>query len=241
MSNLPAKFQNVRQPQQFIFEGQSAIRIITDGNGDPWFIAPDVCKALDYSNTSKAISDNVDPDDVAYTVVVGGSGYTPITANYEPGATIVLNESGLFALVLNSTKPKAKAFKRWVTHEVLPEIRKTGSYSLQQLTPAEVVLRMATQLVEQERTLAEHEQRLMAVEARQNSIEQGTQYFSIAAYATLKGLRIDNSTAQVYGMKASRLSREQGVSIGKVTDPRWGLVGTYHINILEQIFKEHNR
>ncbi len=91
-------------------------------DGEPWFVAKDVCSALGYSNTSKAISDHVDEDD-------------RYNESLERGGTILMiNESGLYSLILRSNKPEAKKFKRWVTHEVLPDIRKHGGY----LTPEKV-------------------------------------------------------------------------------------------------------
>lgn len=235
MPNLPAKFEPAKRPQEFIFDGKAAVRIIPDEDKNPWFIALDVCKALDYANTSKAVSDNVDPEDTGYLNNYGV--ISSVTVGYTPGSTLVINESGLYALVLRSSMPKAKAFKRWVTHDVLPAIRRNGAYNLQKLTPAQMVLQMAQQLVDQERAVAELDQRMLAVETRQTSMEQGAQYFTILAYASMNGIRLDTSAAQVYGSKAAKLSRDQGVHIGKASDPRYGYVGTYHISILDQIFK----
>ena len=88
-------------------------------NGEPWFVAVDVCKALDIVNARDAVK-RLDDDEKNTVVLTDG-----IPGN--PNKTIV-NEYGLYALVLSSRKPEAKAFKRWITHEVLPIIRKTGGY-----------------------------------------------------------------------------------------------------------------
>lgn len=225
MSNLPAKYQPY-QPFDFTFDDQAAVRIIMKANGEPLFVGADVCAALDISNNRDALS-RLDDDE------------KDVAQIYTPGGLqnmVVVNESGLYNLVLGSRKPEAKAFKRWITHEVLPALRK--GQLVPSITPMQALLQAVTRMAEQEQILAEHEQRLMAVEVRQTSMEQGSQYFTIMAYATLKGIRLDNGTAQVYGMKASRLSREQGVGIGKVSDQRYGVVGSYHIDILKQVFKE---
>lgn len=86
--------------------------------GEPWFVATDVCRALEISNSRDAVA-RLDDDEkgVGSTDTLGG----------KQGMQII-NEPGLYTLVLGSRKPEAKAFKRWVTHEVLPTIRKTGSY-----------------------------------------------------------------------------------------------------------------
>ena len=88
-------------------------------NGEPWFVAADVCKALDIENNRKATNRLDDDEKNTVTLSDGNRG--------NPNTTIV-NEAGLYSLVLGSRKPEAKAFKRWITHEVLPTIRRTGGY-----------------------------------------------------------------------------------------------------------------
>lgn len=88
-------------------------------NGESYLIGKDVAEKLGYSNTPKAIRDHVDDDDkLTERIVLSGQ-------NRE---VIVINESGLYSLILSSKLPNAKKFKRWVTSEVLPQIRKTGGY-----------------------------------------------------------------------------------------------------------------
>lgn len=100
--------------QQFDFKGAS-LRTLTDKAGEPWFVAKDVCDILGHSNVSMAL-DRLD-DDERSKFNLG-----------RQGETNIVNEAGLYALVLGSRKPEAHEFKRWVTHEVLPQIRRTGGY-----------------------------------------------------------------------------------------------------------------
>ena len=100
--------------QQFDFKGAS-LRTLTDEAGEPWFVAKDVCDILGHSNVSMAL-DRLD-DDERSKFNLG-----------RQGETNIVNEAGLYVLVLSSRKPEAHEFKRWVTHEVLPQIRKTGGY-----------------------------------------------------------------------------------------------------------------
>ena len=89
-------------------------------DGNIWFVGKDVAEILGYSNTPKAIRDHVDDEDkLTERIVLSGQ-------NRE---VAIINESGLYSLVLSSKLPKAKAFKRWITSEVIPSIRKTGSYN----------------------------------------------------------------------------------------------------------------
>ncbi|MGE6213558.1 BRO-N domain-containing protein [Comamonas aquatica] len=113
--------------------GTHAVRVITRNN-QPWFVASDVCQALGYSNTSKAIGDHLDADERASELV-------PRTSNDSLGVpTNLINESGLYALVLRSRKPEARKFAKWVTSEVLPSIRQTGSYGQPAYDPDQVAL-----------------------------------------------------------------------------------------------------
>lgn len=89
--------------------------------GEPWFVGKDVAQVLGYKNPSNAIVNHVDEEDkTSYLIQVSGSSYK---AN-----TTFINESGLYALILSSKLPQAREFKRWVTAEVLPQIRRTGGY-----------------------------------------------------------------------------------------------------------------
>lgn len=88
-------------------------------NGEPWLVGKDVAEKLGYSDTAKAIKRHVDEEDKGVDVLSTPGGKQPF---------IVINESGFYSLVLSSKMPNAKRFKRWVTSEVLPTIRKTGGY-----------------------------------------------------------------------------------------------------------------
>ncbi len=99
--------------------GDSQVRLIVR-DGEPWFVANDVCTALGYANTSKAIGDHLDEDE--------RSTITNSESRNGGGQLVIINESGLYALVLRSRKPEARNFAKWVTREVLPAIRKTGQY-----------------------------------------------------------------------------------------------------------------
>ena len=98
-----------------------ALRVQVDDSSQPWFNANDVCEALQLGNARQALESHVDADDVQKLDTIDSLGRTQ-RANH-------VNESGLYALILGSTKDAAKRFKRWVTSEVLPAIRKTGSYT----------------------------------------------------------------------------------------------------------------
>ena len=97
------------------------VRVIRDENNSPWFVGKDVATILGYAKPENAIATHVDEDDKTSTLIQGTG------SNYK-SKSIIINESGLYALILSSKLPQAKQFKHWVTSEVLPSIRKNGSY-----------------------------------------------------------------------------------------------------------------
>lgn len=111
------------EPTRFSFDG-AAVRVITR-EGEPWFVASDVCAVLGIGNVSMATT-RLDDDE---------KGISSVDTFRGTQQTLIINESGLYSLVLTSRKPEAKRFKRWVTAEVLPAIRKTGAYSVAPALP----------------------------------------------------------------------------------------------------------
>lgn len=112
----------MKQMQVFNNAEFGEVRTVTQ-NGEPWFVAADVCKALEIANNRDALG-RLDGDEkgVVSTDTLGGK-----------QSVTIINEPGLYALVLGSRKPEAKVFKRWITHEVIPSIRKHGMYAVDDL------------------------------------------------------------------------------------------------------------
>ena len=108
--------------QRFDFKGAS-LRTLTDEAGEPWFVAKDVCDILGMSNPSMAVT-ALDKDEVAQ---IDPKDYLG-SENRSNQAVNIVSEPGLYKLIMRSRKPEAHEFQRWVTHEVLPQIRRTGGY-----------------------------------------------------------------------------------------------------------------
>ena len=132
----------MNEVQLFNFENHEVRSLLI--NSEPWFIGKDVAEILGYSNPRDAISKHVDSEDKNSVAIRDG-----ITRG-NPNQTII-NESGLYCLVLSSKLPSAKKFKRWVTSEVLPALRKTGQYQVKELSGSEL---MAKALIEAQSVLA---------------------------------------------------------------------------------------
>ena len=108
-----------------IFENEEFGSVRTmEINGEPYFVGKDVATILGYVKPENAIANHVDDEDKTTTLIQGTG------SNYKSNA-VIINESGLYSLILSSKLPKAKEFKHWVTSEILPSIRKTGGYSIQ--------------------------------------------------------------------------------------------------------------
>lgn len=123
---------------------QSTVRTV-ERDGEPWFVLKDVCDVLGIGSPHK-VADRIDEDE---------RNQIPLTDSLgRQQETTIINESGLYNVILRSDKPEAKPFRKWVTSEVIPAIRKHGSYSRKPLTPAEQLLAQANVLVEQERRLS---------------------------------------------------------------------------------------
>ncbi|WP_102412478.1 BRO family protein [Beduinella massiliensis] len=126
--------------QVFINPDFGQIRAI-DKDGEAWFVAVDVCRALELGNSRKALTRLDDDEKNTVTLSDGNRG--------NPNVSIV-NEPGLYTLVLGSRKPEAKAFRRWVTHEVLPSIRRHGLYITQELLADHEKLKAALEDIKDE-------------------------------------------------------------------------------------------
>lgn len=133
-------------------------------DGEPWFVGKDVAQMLGYSNTRDAVNCHVDAED-KNTVV------NPDGKRGNPNMTVI-NESGLYSLIMSSKLPSAKVFKRWVTSEVLPTIRQQGSYAIRQpMTPAQLIAAQAQVLVQMEEKMQALQAQTEAVRDQQTALE----------------------------------------------------------------------
>ncbi len=131
-------------------------------NDEPWFVLKDVCAVLGLSTPAR-VAERLDSDEVSQTHLTDSLG--------REQETTIINESGLYNVILRSDKPEAKPFRKWVTSEVLPTIRKTGGYGQKVLSPVEMFSLQAQINVEQERRLAavENRQDELALKVQRNS------------------------------------------------------------------------
>lgn len=178
--------------QNFNFEGNKVRTVLI--NDEPYFVGKDIADILGYSNTSKAIRDHVDKEDkLTERIVISGQ-------NRE---VIAINESGMYSLVLSSKLPNAKKFKRWVTNEVLPSIRKHGAYMTDEkieeaLLNPDTIISLATQLKN------EREGRLIAEQQVKEFQPKVSNYDKVLSNDALMTISL---IAKDYGMSGAGMNK----------------------------------
>lgn len=193
---------------QFVYDSKSVRTIVIDNQ--PWFVAKDVCEILEISNNRDALS-RLDADEKNTVALTDGN-------RGNPNQTVI-NEAGLYTLIMSSRKPEAKQFKRWITHEVIPSIRKHGAYMTTEtiektLSNPDFIITLATKLKEEQARAAALEQKIVTDKPKvlfAESLETSSDCILIANLAKLlKQNGIDTGEKRLY-----RWLRENGY-LGKV-------------------------
>lgn len=197
----------------FNFQGQQ-VRTVTI-NGEPYFVGKDVADILGYNDTNQAVRKHVDDED-KLTRQFDGSG--------QKRNMTIINESGLYALILGSKLPQAKEFKRWVTSEVLPTIRRHGAYLTDSkieevLLSPDTIINLATQLKNER---AEKEQLKIELEEARKQ----TSYLDLILQT--KDQLTTTQIAQDYGMSASKFNQLlKDLRIQRKVNSQWVLYKQY--------------
>ena len=188
--NEVAKQEQGNNVLDFQFEGHDVRAIAIDG--EPWFVGKDVAEALGYSNTRKAIRDHLDDDEkLEERIVTSG----------QRRKTVLINESGLYSLILSSKLDSAKKFKKWVTSEVLPSIRKNGGYIYGQENMSEDELLS--------RALILANSRILSLESKNEQLEEEKQdvTFLSELFVGSKDRWLTTEIANYYGMSAIKFNK----------------------------------
>lgn len=189
---------------RFEFQGKGVRTVAIDG--EPWFVAKDVCEILEIVDPKTSLR-GLDEDEK-------GEHSMPTLGGMQNHT--IISESGLYALVFKSRKPEAKEFRKWVTKEVLPQIRKTGSYAL---TPTNYIEAL-------EALIAAEKQK----QQLQIKLDESMEWYSIKRMEKLNPGR--NFRWQVLKSK----SREMNIPIKKTFDQNYGEVNVYHKDVWEALF-----
>lgn len=195
-----------------IFENPEFGKVRTmEINGEPYFVGKDVAEILGYSDTNKAIAMHVDDEDKLNDKTASSLG--------QRGGWII-NESGLYSLILSSKLPKAKEFKRWVTSEVLPSIRKTGSYSTPHMSEMEMIAKLASNAVNMEKALEEQNKRIEKLENKADipikEIVSETLSYSRITYEQQKTIHLSVKLRVLEELHAERSIKNQKLYYNKL-------------------------
>lgn len=177
--------------------------------GEPWFVSKDVAVALGYEKPRNAISDHVDDEDKKMGPENGAPSIKDSLGREQ--YPVFINESGLYSLILSSKLPKAKKFKHWVTAEVLPRIRKTGSYNVKQeqkpLSQLEILQGSINQLIEQNK-------RLSRVEMKQEEQDKQMGYIN-TSIEVLNGVCTEGTKRERLNQMVRAYANKAGLTYAK--------------------------
>jgi toxin-antitoxin system, toxin component, bro family len=207
-------------------------------NNEVWFCIKDVCDILELTNPT-VVAKRLDEDEKAkFDLGLKNGELTNFT-----------NESGLYTLILRSDKPEAKPFRKWITSEVIPAIRKTGKYEEKPMTSAQYLLQQAQWMVEAENRMnniendvAQNNKILGNMKKDITRIEHNerrtvtSNHLTVIAYANMKGIKPNTYNSSVMGRKATKVCRTRGPLTGTVVDSKYGLINTYPLEVLDEIF-----
>jgi len=210
----------------FRFETQD-VRVI-EQDGEPWFVARDIAEILGYANPQKAVRDHC-----KMARPIGGERGVQ-AANLDP-QTVIIPERDVYRLIMRSRLPKAVRFEEWVVAEVLPSIRKTGSYSVTK-TPAQQIDAIQAMLD----VIKTTEARVTRVEQAVENLGAHASHLTVRSYATLNGIKITTEESSRLGKAAKQLSEQRGYVICTIPDPNYTKVNTYHRDILQHVFGQRS-
>ena len=223
------------------------VRTIMSASNEPLFCLSDVCRALEMKRFR---IERLDKDVISNHPLQTAGGLQQVT---------FINEDGLYDIVLDSRKPKAKKFRKWITSEVVPSIRKTGSYSVEQpkqLSAAESLLQSVQLLVAHERQLAilEHNQKNMqgaisslydkvyGMQFQTNMIEQKLNNeidrYTVIGYCSAHNIPMTLTEASIIGGMCSRMCKKRNIPLEPIADRRFGKVNTYPSELIAEVIND---
>lgn len=218
--------QPAAQVIPFTFD-QHDVRVVMR-NGQPWWVAKDVCVILEITEAHRSLAGLDEDEKGRHTVTTLGG----------PQDMAIINEPGLYSLVLRSRKPEARRFKRWITHKVLPAIRKTGSYTAPEMSLVQQIEAMLAVARRQEVCERQVAATRRIAQAALDKAESNFGMYTVMGFARLHGLDVDLKSAAAHGNRLVRICQGLGIPTGNLRDPRFGRVNTYPEGILEDYFHQ---
>lgn len=236
----------------FNYNNLGSVRVQMDNQGNPWFCLLDVCNILNLTTPSR-VAERLFEDGVSLTHDVDLLGRRQ--------ELMFINEPNLYKLIMASRKPEAEAFQRWICYEVIPSIRKTGSYNVDtpKLSFTDFMIKLAGQV---DQNVSDIKNLFTTVDRHTQAINNNTQaidvntqcinilnekveimsndsYLTINAFATFKNVPLTLELAQRLGQIATRTCNERGIFVAPVKHPVWGSVNMYPLAVLDEVFSNN--
>lgn len=224
------------------------IRVLIDNRtGKEWFGLKEICDICEI-NHHRDVKARLDEDDIMMLNMKELSGVDSIHGSTKyPRDKTFINEYGLYVVILGARDTTVtKPFKRWVTHEVLPSIRKTGEYKTESEFDDHPMMKNALQLIEitkkhleLEKVQKEHNTRINELEVKTEAVMGTTDYFTVVAYANLNDVKITSGIAQSIGKSCSKVTKDLEIPKDFVNNKTYGKIGAYHKIVLNKVFKNY--
>ena len=229
----------------FNYKNLGSVKTTIDENGNPWFCLNDVCEVLQLSTITK-VTDRLNPKGLSSIQVLTNGG---------PQNMIFVDEGNLYMAIGRSRKPEAQPFMEWVYREVLPMIRRTGSYHMpnnKAMTEIEMIHTISGEVIKHGKEMVRinkdieninmqilmHESTLHIHEEKIDIVtEEG--FFSISTFAKIVGLPVSLETARELGIEATKLCEDRGIMVSSIPHQIFGRVHIYPYKILREIFDDY--
>ena len=223
------------------------VRTIMSASNEPLFCLSDVCRALEMKRFR---IERLDKDVISNHPLQTAGGLQQVT---------FINEDGLYDIVLDSRKPKAKKFRKWITSEVVPSIRKTGSYSVEQpkqLSAAESLLQSVQLLVAHEKeikALKEQNENILKlnevltgqmfdvsaeIDNINSKLNNEIDRYTVIGYCSAHNIPMTRKEAAIIGGTCSRMCKKRNIPLESIADPRFGKVNTYPSELIAEVIKD---
>jgi gp30 len=235
----------------FNYNNLGSVRVQIDNQGNPWFCLLDVCIVLGLTNVTK-VSDRLFPEGLTSIQVLSNGG---------PQSTLFVNEPNLYKVIMGSRKPEAQEFQKWICFEVIPSIRQTGSYNVNEpeISFTNFMFKLAGQVDQNvsdiKNLFTTADRHTQAINNNTQAIDVNTQcinilnekveiisnesYLTINGFATFKNVPLTLELAQRLGQIATRTCNERGIFVAPVKHPIWGSVNMYPLAILDEVFRNN--
>jgi prophage antirepressor-like protein len=222
----------------FNFKNTNLTVIHNNEDDSYWFIGKEVASALGYSDTSQAIRKHCEGVVEMTLPSAGGNQNTKI-----------IPESDIYSLIFGSSKPDAKDFKRWVTTEVLPSLRKTKEYKMEQkpMSTLEILAAQIAQMQLQEKQiqlLAEQNKvintKLEDMSDKLENIVGANDYFTVVGFVNINKIKLPPKSENTVGRIAAKISKQRLIEVKKAPDSKYGMINSYREDVLHEAVEVFN-